>query len=141
MALSKPAKFLTILILLLAAYLAGLLPAYVERRTLSSQIEALQTRLSDTQAKLEMASLRNDLAMILVDVEQNNFGVARDRSTLFFDRLRQVIPSVSDEQVRQHLSAMLGQRDAVTSDLTSVNPESPARIRKLFVEFPQLATN
>lgn len=141
MALSKSAKFLTALILLTAAYLAGLLPTFLENRRLKSQMEILQTRLRDSQANLDVTSLRNDLAMILVDVEENNFGVARDRSTRFFDNLRQAISNLEDDQLRQQLSSVLGRRDEITSDLTSVNPDSPAKIRRLFAEFPQLGRN
>ena len=136
MALSKSAKLITALILLVAAYLAGFLPPYLENRRLTSQIRDLQNRFSDSEAKQEVTSLRNDLAMILLDIEENNFGVAKDRSTRFFDKLRQAIPNLRDHQLRQQLSSILGRRDEITADLTSLNPEISSKIRKLFAEFP-----
>ncbi len=139
MALSKSAKLVTALILLVAAYLAGFLPTYLENRSLTNQVLTLKGQLDNSRESLGVTSLQNDLAQILIDAEQHNFGVARDRSTRFFDQLRQTIPNLHDEKLRQQLSAVLEHRDEITADLTAVNPESSTKLRKLFAEFPRFS--
>ncbi len=139
MALSRSTKLLFAAIVLAAAYLAGFVPSYLENRRLTAKVGDLQARLAQVSGQLQISTLRNQLGMILIEVEQNNFGTAREKSSHFFDGLRQVMPDQTDPQVRERLEAMLARRDEMTSDLTSLNSESPAKIRKLFVEFPQPA--
>ena len=141
MALSRSTKFLFAVIVLAAAYLAGFVPSYIENRRLTAQVSELQTLLAQASAQLHVATLRNQLGMILIEVEQNNFGMAKEKSSHFFDGLRQVISDQTDPQLRERLTALLARRDEMTSDLTSLNSESSAKIRKLFVEFPQTAAD
>lgn len=92
------------------------------------------------QEQLRLATLQNELGMILVEVEQNNFGSAKERSTRFFDDLRQILASTQDESVKLRLGAVLNRRDEVTSDLTMLNPETAAKLRGLYIELLPIAT-
>lgn len=139
MALSRSMKLLVAVLILVAVYLAGALPAYLENRRLTAKVSDLQTRLNQAGGQLQVAALRNQLGMILIEVEQNNFGLAKERSSHFFDGLRRIIPDQTDPQLRERLAELLARRDEITSDLTSLNSETPVKIRKLFAEFPQVA--
>jgi hypothetical protein len=44
---------------------------------------------------------------------------------------------VRDDKLRERLTALLNRRDEVTSDLTSFNPETAAKLRTRYSEFPQ----
>jgi len=137
MALAR-SKLLLGTLVVAAAFLAGSVPLYLKNGRLTEKVSVLQTRLGQASNQLRIATLRNQLGMILIEVEQNNFGLARERSSHFFDGMRQVIPDQSDPQLREQLASLLACRDDITSDLTSLNRESPAKIRKLFAEFPQV---
>ncbi len=130
MALSRKTSLLIVAVLLLAAFLGGYVPQSLKNRELT-------TRMQQTQERLRLATLQNDLGMILVEVEQNNFGAAKERSTGFFDDLRQTIAATRDDGRKQRLTGLLNHRDEVTSDLTSLNAETAAKLRSLYLEFFQ----
>ena len=91
MTLSRKASFLIAAVLLLAAYLGGFVPQYLKNREATAQLQQTQAQLAEAQAQLRLAVLQNNLGLILVEVEQNNFRAAKERSTKFFDDLRQTI--------------------------------------------------
>lgn len=90
MKLSGKTYSIIAVILLLAAFLGGLIPMSLNNRELMGQINAAQTEARNAQAsadavrqQLREAGLQNTLGLILVEVEQNNFGLAKDRATTF----------------------------------------------------------
>jgi len=87
---------------------------------------------------LEIAVLHNELGRILVEVEEDNFGAARERSTRFFGRLNGVLVGGSDEETHRALRVIFARRDEIISDLTSLNPQAAAKLRKLYKEFPAI---
>jgi flagellar biosynthesis component FlhA len=141
MALSGKTKFWMVTILLLIAFLAGYLPMYVRNRELLTNAKGLQSGLDQARQRLRVATLQNDLGMILVEVTQNNFGIAKDRSSRFFDDLQQATSSVSDNNLRQTLITMLARRNEITSDLTRLNPEIAAKLRILYLDFSKVAAH
>ena len=88
-----------------AAFLAGSVPLYLKDGRLTEKVSVLQTRLGQAGHQLTIATPRNQLGMILIEVEQNNFGLTRERSTHFFDGLRQVIRDQTDPQLRELIAS------------------------------------
>jgi hypothetical protein len=107
MAPSGKTKFFTIMILLLAAFLVGYVPLYQKNRKLEAELKDSQYRLAEVQEQFHIAILHNELGLILIEVEKSNFGIAKDRSSRFFDNLRQVTSSVHDDTIRERLMAVL----------------------------------
>lgn len=113
--------------LLVAAFAGGYLPQYLKNR-------GLESSLAEARQQLRVAALDRELGMILVEVEQINFGNAKDRSTRFFDEARNMASEERDPALQQRLTAILKQRDEITSDLTAANPETAAKLRKMYKE-------
>jgi hypothetical protein len=129
MVLSK--KSLSILAaFVLTAFLVGYIPLFLDNRDLTA-------RLVQVQDRLQMATMQNDLGLIFLEVAQDNFGNARERSARFFNNLQQAASTVRDGQLRGRLTAILSRRDAITSDLASLDPETLTRLRMLYLEFPK----
>jgi type II secretory pathway pseudopilin PulG len=137
MALSRKTGAIIIVILLLAAFLGGFIPMYLKNQELAEQVKAAQSNLEAAQDQLRSALLQNALGLMLVEVEQNNFGLAQERSTRFFDDLRQAMATVRDDKTRARWASFLKRRDEITADLTALNPETPAKLRTLYLEFSQ----
>ena len=123
-----------IVALMVGAFLGGFIPSYMENRKLKAEIEERQDQLAEAQERLQVALLQAKLGMMLIEVEQNNYGKAKERSTEFFDDLRQTATAVRDDRRREVLMAVLARRDEITSDLTSLNPETATKLRALFVQ-------
>jgi len=120
-------KVMIIVGLLAAAFLGGYVPTYLKNRDLKSANSSLQL-------DIRLARLRLDVAMMLVEVEQGDYGKARTRSSKFFDGLREAEPLLQDETQKQKLAAALRERDAVTAALTSLDASVASTLRRLFVD-------
>lgn len=129
------------MILLVEAFLGGFIPMYLDNRDLEAQVQEAQNQAARIQEQLRVATLQNQLGMILIEVEQNNFGNAKERSTTFFDELRQTTTTMRDDRRRERLMTLLNRRDEITSDLTSLNPETAAKLRLLCLELHQISTS
>jgi hypothetical protein len=70
MAPTRKTQFLLMLILMLGAFLGGLIPMYLKYSEASSQMQTAQRQTAELRAQLRIASLRNDLGTMLVEVEQ-----------------------------------------------------------------------
>ncbi|RMG55607.1 MAG: hypothetical protein D6723_02340 [Acidobacteria bacterium] len=138
-------KFLIVVILLIVAALAGFIPMYVKSQRLETQLaevrqqlERRTTELRHTEEQLELARLHNELGRMVMEVEQKNYEQAKKQSTQFFDRLRDLLYRLEDEELRDPLQAILSRRDEITSDLTLLNPEVAGKLRKLYLDFPSI---
>ncbi len=125
MAASKKTVAAGVSVLVLGAFLAGYVPGRLQEARLSRELATAQDRN-------RVLSLQSNLAIVLIDVEESNFGIARERASAFFDELRDVVPTVSDQRLREQLQSVLGRRDEINSELTALRPEVAAKLRSIF---------
>ncbi|MBK5294407.1 MAG: hypothetical protein JJE04_22345 [Acidobacteriia bacterium] len=111
--------------LVVAAFLAGYGPMYFKN-------SELQTKAASLEGDLKHARLRLEVGMMLVEVENGDFGKARERSTLFFNGVQEFMDSSTEEGTRATLKGILAQRDPVTSGLTALDPGVAAALRSIF---------
>ncbi len=123
---------------MLTAFAIGYFPAQrradQDRDASAEAQRALDSKLRESEADYKIASLHAELGMVLIEVEENNYGRARERASRFFDRLRDAIPSIPSSRV-ERLKALLAKRDEVTADLATSNPGTAAKLRKLYFEY------
>ncbi|MEZ5402705.1 MAG: hypothetical protein R2729_23725 [Bryobacteraceae bacterium] len=112
-----------------AAFLAGFVPTFLQKQDVQAQLAQSET-LSGHRL------LRLQLAQLIVEVEQGRAAHARDLSTGFFDRLRDIAETARPE-VAPTLQALLGRRDEITADLVANNSEVSAKLRAMFVDLSQ----
>jgi hypothetical protein len=132
-------QVLTVLVLLVIACLATYVPMQWKNRDLQRQADQtrkeLSTRLSDVEDSLRVAKLQNQLGLLLIDVEQNNFGRAKEASTKFFDQVRQALFAATSESARSKLESALKRRDQITADLSVMKPGLADTLRQFYQEF------
>ena len=135
-ALKQMKRVLLEVVLIVTAFCAGYVSCQLRAgdtlRSCQEDNQRLQSRLQDIETEFRVATLNTELGMILVEVEENNFGLARQRSTRFFDRLRDTIPVLQDPVQVDRLRALLSQRDEVNADLITANQETAAKLRMLY---------
>jgi len=131
--------------LIIAAFLIGFVPGRLATHSLNNQLQqkkqALAEQASDFQkqqafsrAKLRLAELNNQLGMLMIMTQEKNFGEARERSTQFFDGLRQYAQDAQDQNLREKLTVILNRRDEITADLTLASAGVSDKLRALYQE-------
>jgi len=125
--------------LLLIACLAVYVPMQWRNGDLQQQSakarQELTARLSDAEDSLRVARLQNHLGLLLIDVEQNNFGRAKESSTRFFDQVREALFTANSEPARSKLELALKRRDQITADLSVMKPGLADSLRQFYLEF------
>jgi hypothetical protein len=145
MSTSTGKSILTLVIAVVIAFGAGYLTAYLAARQNASNLESsvadaesatqqAREELREANLKLEMADLSGKLGLVYIDVNQNNFGMAADKVTPFFDGLAGFLesqPGLPDQQI-QGLREVLARRDEIVSDLARANPDVRDKIGEVF---------
>ncbi|MEO8380654.1 MAG: hypothetical protein ABI779_13395 [Acidobacteriota bacterium] len=126
-------------------FLAGYLPgssrarrASEESRQAVRQLQESQAELAKTRFDLEVARLRGSLGEVLHEANANNFSVAAERGTAFFDGLRSAVnsnqlPVASDR--RAVLEGALARRDEISADLARADQGVKAKLAEMFMQF------
>jgi len=131
--------------LVLVSFLIGFVPVSMKNQSLNQQLQqkelALAERTSDFQQqqaasreKLRFAELNNQLGMLMIMTQEKNFGEARERSTRFFDGLRELIRDTHDKSRRDKMMAILNRRDEITADLTRADAGVTDKLRAFYRE-------
>ena len=127
-----------------AIFLAGYLPgrsraraASVETERVSSRLQESQATLAQTQFDLQVARLRGQLGETLHEANANNFSVAADRATAFFDALREAVasPQLAAGDRRQILEAVLARRDEISADLARADAAVKGKLSEMYMQF------
>jgi hypothetical protein len=111
-------RLLLSLILLIAAYLAGLIPPYMKARRLEQQVSAAAKQVQACQDGEQLSHVRDDAALLYLAVTQKNYGFAVEHARKFFDHTQQVASTTQNESERSALQEILATRDDVTADLS-----------------------
>lgn len=126
-------------------FLAGYLPASARARRSAEQAQLnarqaadAQTALAQTRFDLEVARLRGRLGELLHETNANNFGVAAERASVFFDGLRAAVASphlAAGSERRAMLEAMLARRDEISADLARADPAVKGKLTEMYLQF------
>ena len=133
------------LVAIVVAFGAGYLTAHLPARQAMSVLEASvgaaeaetqknQAALQQAQLVLGMADLLGRLGEIFIDVNDNNFGIAADKVTPFFDGLTSYLeksPSLSESKL-QALKSISARRDEIVTDLARANPQVRKKVGEMF---------
>ena len=111
-------------LVLAAVFLAGFVPQYIKSRGLDSEARVLKS-------KLELAELRSSAGRMLLQVTQNNFGIASQEASRFFGEVRRIASETSDPSLKQTLEDIASRRDAVTGGLAKADPAVRQQVQEI----------
>lgn len=135
---------LAIVFVVVAIFLAGYLPgrsrarsAAVETERVSERLRENQSTLAQTQFDLQVARLRGHLGETLHEANANNYSVAAERATAFFDSLRDAVnsPHLAPGERRQTLESLLARRDEISADLARADAAVKAKLAEMYMQF------
>lgn len=127
----------------LLSFLLGYGIVFLEKQQVEQSAEAtqqqLQAELADARARFQVARVTNQLGLILIEVNRNNFGNAKELSTKFFDDLNEISRSVPDAAMRDRLSQVLSRRDEIITDLATLKPETATKLQGIYMDLASVA--
>lgn len=125
---------LLVIVLIVAAYLAGYWPERQRRLAAEGQAKALQAQLDDAQARVRLGGLLARLLTVMDAVGEKNYGQAQALSSAFFDQVREESARAPQAGLKDALEVVLKRRDAVTAGLTQADPAVFAALRQCQTE-------
>lgn len=129
--MTRPTKFIAALAVLAVVFLLGFVPQYGQARALRNEVGAGQAQIVSLQSKLKLAELRDLMALIYLEINQKNYGVAGQHSTQFFTKARQFTTQTADPSLTALLQEILQHRDRVTAALSQGEPAIRTNIEEL----------
>jgi type II secretory pathway pseudopilin PulG len=119
-------------ILLVVVFLVGFVPQFLEARRIRNELQSSSQQVMALERDLRMAELRDLSGMILLEALRQNYGLARDYSTRYFERLQEAVAESSDPATTADLRDLLGRRDSITAVLAQSDPASLTEIQALY---------
>ena len=128
-------------------FLAGYLPQSRQRAALREdqerQLKAttqLESELARTRVQRDLGRAQGKLGMVLFEVNRNNFASASQRSTEFFDALREATGAQAFTFAvprNEPFRAMLARRDEISADLARSDPAVRQKLTDMYLQFEQ----
>ena len=124
-------KTIVAAIALVAVFLVGFVPQYVEGNRLENE-------LRQSRQEAAGADLRDLIGFAYVQAGQKNYGLAAETSSRFFNRVREVANQTQDANRRKGLEDLLALRDSVTAALAKGDAAVIGDLQQLFVKARQV---
>ncbi len=120
-------------ILLVAVFLVGFLPPFLEARRVRDELGDSGERVASLELDLRMAELRDLSGMMLLEALRQNYGLARDHSSAYFERLQELVTDNPDLSTTADLRGLLGNRDSITAIIAQNDPATLTEIQELYL--------
>jgi hypothetical protein len=127
MAVSVPKRLGIGAFVLLGTFLLGYVPASLTARDARAEQERLTQQLM-------LTGLEVQLGMMSYEANRDNYGLAAQLATPFFDAVRGAIARPASQDTASSLQAVIARRDEITSDLARANPVVKGKLAQLYAD-------
>ncbi len=117
-------------LLIAAAYVAGVWPERQRRLALEGELQILEGRVREAEARVRMGALLGEFQNLMETVSQKNYGQAQSLSSGFFDHARAESNRTPQPAFKDALEGVLAMRDPVTAALAQADPAVMDHLRK-----------
>jgi hypothetical protein len=122
------------IIVLIAVFLAGFIPQYVNASRYSHELETTRNQLSSCQFNGKLCQLRDLAALMYMQTNEKNFGLASENSKKFFSLAQEIADQTTNPELKQKLNEILASRQAITAELSSAEPSVVTQLRQLMAK-------
>jgi len=129
--MTRQTKVIAAAAVLAVVFLGGFVPQYWTARALRNEVDAGQQHIASMQRKLKFAELRDLVGLMYLEINQKNYGVAREHSTRFFTQARELTGNTSDPTTTALLQEILQHRDHITAGLAEGQPAIRTNIEEI----------
>ncbi len=125
------------IVLILMSYGAGYWPTYERLKSSEEEIQELRRQVSDSQLRVRVCALENQLLAVIEQTDSKNYGTAQELSNKFFDNVRAELMQASDPDAKKLLQEVLSTRDVVTTGLARGEADTLQNLRSSLSRFRQ----
>ena len=133
-------KILGVLALIAIAFGVGWYPQSQQVASLTGTLEQEREATKALLMKLKNAEVRDDGALLYLEVVRQNFVEASGIATRFFNGVRDLSAQSTDAAEKARLMEILDQRDGITANLALANPMLPSQLQKILLQLHGLPT-
>jgi hypothetical protein len=112
------------IVLLVGGFLVGFVPEYLKNRELRNSLESPQKTIDALRLEVQMGEVRDLAGLMLLELSRQNYGLARDYSAEYYNRIKDAVDAVQDEGTKRSLEELANTRDSLTTSLAAANPTS-----------------
>jgi hypothetical protein len=106
---------------MVVVFLIGFLPPFLQKRRVQNDLEDVRARLALAQQQNAIDEIRTLAGRILLEASRQNYGTAREHSTVLFNKVRDLAEKSGNASLKASLLELLNSRDSVTSGLSQGN--------------------
>jgi hypothetical protein len=108
-------------IVVVLVFLGGFVPQFLDKRRIRTELADTRTTLATAQRQIAIDEIRELAGRMLLEASRKNFGIAREHSTEYFNKLREMLDKPENAAARTSLAELLNLRDSITSSLAQGN--------------------
>ncbi len=131
-------KLILWLALLLAAFLGGYIPQFLQVQRARGELAAARQQLSSCQAGTAVSQLKDTAAMLYLQATLKNYGTASEYAARFFQSAQQTASQTNDPALASALGSILQSRDKVTAALANGDPSVMPDLQQLLQKLEQV---
>src|SRR3989442_3427260 len=113
-------------VLLIIGFLLGFVPEYLKNRELQTQLENPKKTIDTLKLQLQLGDVRDAAALMLLELSRQNYGLARDHSMDYYNKLHNLINESQDENLKKSLAELSATQNSLTTNLLTSTPNSLA---------------
>lgn len=111
-----------------------------ELRTAESDLAKAQVRINELEYQARLAQIRQLAALMYAETHRQNYDVAANYSTRYFNELRRAADVAENPTVRNALEELLNTRDTITAELARAGPSALDYVQALFLKTNEATT-
>ena len=111
-------------VLLVGGFLLGFVPEYSKIRELQTQLESPQKTIDALKVQIQMDELRDAIGLMYLELSRQNFGLARDHASAYYNKLKDLISETNDPALKKSLTELADTQEALTASLTTASANS-----------------
>ena len=124
---------IAIVIALVIGFLAGFIPQHSSAVAAARDKNQAQAQLASAEQQAQLNGFKNQVAVVYVEAEKKNFAQASTDASEFFTAMQSYSEHTPDSGIRQQLSSLLSQRDAIISGLAKGDGAVTGPLQQLFI--------
>jgi hypothetical protein len=119
-------------VLFVVGALIGFVPLQFKLVTAQQEIDSFRQQLEVSKRAEAMNRFRNRVALVHAEAIRNNYTVALDMASQYFNDLRAYTSETTDPTLKQNLENALSSRDAIVGRLAKADVGAGVQIQELF---------
>ncbi|HYR82910.1 MAG TPA: hypothetical protein VE422_02410 [Terriglobia bacterium] len=111
-------------VLLIAGFLVGFVPEYRKNRDLQTQLENPTKMIDALKLQVQLGDVRDAAALMLLELSRQNYGLARDHSIEYYNKIQNLINETQDENLKKSLAELSATQNSLMTNLATAAPTS-----------------